>query len=539
MCANRLVHIPKFGDFQVRRIISAPLKHQSINVLQEADPEMRENLVAENELDPLDAEQTWPTDQELMDAEQRVADGMHERDETPFDMMDEDKLDVPSTESVDNGPMDLTRISGARAPPAPGMKRVPRGTSSYQAAWIVEEVQESDAEDMDEDASEEEMELAPISDNESVEAMSDIELDVRSVKFDALDEDQEREQLEAYNRQKESRDHTEFPDEIDTPQHIPASVRFARYRGLKSFRTSPWDPYENLPDDYGRIFQFQNFRRSKKRVMDSLSESGVEAGTRVTIEIINVPSNILDTHDASQLLTVYGLLPYEHKVSVVNFVVTRTGSYTEPIKSKDAMILMCGFRQYVVHPLYSTYTRGGANNVHKFERYLQPGKPTVATIYAPIQFGPTPVLMFKYSPSTHWDSGQINLTLGSDLTPLIATGTILDLDPLRITARRLILTGHPFKVHKRGAVIRYMFFSPADIDYFRPIQITTKLGRTGHIKESLGTHGYMKCVFDAGIKQHDTIMMCLYKRVFPKFTTRMWGADIEEVSDEIVDVEMQ
>lgn len=76
------------------------------------------------------------------------------------------------------------------------------------------------------------------------------------------------------NREKEQKEDLEFPDEIDTPIDIAARVRFQKYRGLQSFRTSPWDPYENLPIDYARIYQFENYTRTKNRVIARSSTGG-------------------------------------------------------------------------------------------------------------------------------------------------------------------------------------------------------------------------------------------------------------------------
>ena len=43
-------------------------------------------------------------------------------------------------------------------------------------------------------------------------------------------------------------------------------IRNGRYRGLESFRTSPWHPKENLPRDYSRVFAFESFAGTKKDV---------------------------------------------------------------------------------------------------------------------------------------------------------------------------------------------------------------------------------------------------------------------------------
>ena len=35
---------------------------------------------------------------------------------------------------------------------------------------------------------------------------------------------------------------------------------------MKSFRTSPWDKNENLPIEYSRIFQFEDIKRTFKKI---------------------------------------------------------------------------------------------------------------------------------------------------------------------------------------------------------------------------------------------------------------------------------
>jgi pre-rRNA-processing protein TSR1 len=120
LSVNGLLHIPGLGDFQMTQITAPPDPHpvkarlhrppaavmdtgeeregmtEEIKVVAVADPAKQESLDREVELDPMEGDQTWPTEEELAEAS---------------------RLQQP------------LRPSEAR--------RVPRGTSDYQAAWIV------------------------------------------------------------------------------------------------------------------------------------------------------------------------------------------------------------------------------------------------------------------------------------------------------------------------------------------------------------------------------------------------------------------
>ena len=152
------------------------------------------------------------------------------------------------------------------------------------------------------------------------------------------------EEQEAYIKLKaaRAREDAMFPDETDTPLDCKAKARFARYRGLKSFRTSPWDPKENLPSDYSRIFQFENFDRTRKRVVCDLkkekkegADGGIQVGTYVTLHVKDVPQQLYQEWVGERQgsvsknpLVLFNILPHEQKMCVLNFVVKRTKVYT-------------------------------------------------------------------------------------------------------------------------------------------------------------------------------------------------------------------
>ncbi|XP_010140436.1 PREDICTED: pre-rRNA-processing protein TSR1 homolog, partial [Buceros rhinoceros silvestris] len=274
LSVNSLVHIVGHGDFQMSQVDAPPdplslnprvVKGQrrsqdmevqddsangtdemeeDVKVLMKADPNKQESLQSEVVPDPMEGEQTWPTEEELAEAE--------------------------------------ASLKANRR-----VVKVPKGTSKYQAAWIVDDGEEgSEKDDDDEDDIDDEMMEEAVSQEgesseeegepaeEECETMTVSEC-LRDDQYDEKVEDDEQ-MLERY---KQERMDEMFPDEVDTPRDIPARVRFQKYRGLKSFRTSPWDPKENLPRDYARIFQFQDFSRTRKNLFRQIEKEETEGAS--------------------------------------------------------------------------------------------------------------------------------------------------------------------------------------------------------------------------------------------------------------------
>lgn len=94
-----------------------------------------------------------------------------------------------------------------------------------------------------------------------------------------------------------------------------------------------------------------------------------QVGWFIKISIPNVPKAIWESYTDYKNLTpfgamiVFGLLPNEHKMSVVNTVLKRTGISDEPIKSKEKLLIQCGYRRYVVSPIFSQHTNGPKHKV--------------------------------------------------------------------------------------------------------------------------------------------------------------------------------
>jgi pre-rRNA-processing protein TSR1 len=513
LSADRLVQVGDWGTFQIERITAAPLaprKKRGEEVM--VDENAEEETLAE------------PTEDQ---------DGLDDLAPEEADMDDDEDMDAATTMTTSKKGVllddhhyfsDDDQVQELQMP-----KRVPKGTSKYQAAWMLDDEDISDSgsdlEDHDMDVEEEEEEARPEDGMEGLAGDTMTEAGPseypQSVAFIEPDADEDAMALEAYRKSKrtEAEDDMEFPDEVELHPGVLARERLAKYRGLKSLRSSPWQEDEDRayePEEWQRLLRIPDYQASRIRAAREALVGGVAPGTRVHIYIKGVPVAIQKTYDASRPVTVFSFLRHEHKRTAVNILINLSSDSPTSIKAKEELIVQYGPRRFVINPLFS---QGGStpNDVHKYCRYLHPGQSAVATFMGPVTWGSVPALFFKRTvPGSETEDEEEDEERPALPLTLVATGTTLPPSTSRVIAKRAILTGHPYHIHKKIVTIRYMFFNREDVEWFKALPLWTRRGRSGFFKEALGTHGYFKATFDGRINPQDSIGVSLYKRVWPR-----------------------
>lgn len=540
--ADRLVQVGDWGMFQIEKITAAPLAPRK---------KRGEDIMT---LDDAPAEETLGEPTESQDGLEGLAPEQAEMEDA------DDNMDAETTMSTSKKGVllddhhyfsDDDQVKELQMP----KKALPKGTSKYQAAWFLDDAEVSDSgsdlEDDDmEDAESDEEEARPEDGMEGLagDAMTEAGPSEypQSVAFIEPDEDEDARALEAYRKSKrtEAEDDLEFPDEVELHPGVLARERLAKYRGLKSVRTSPWLEDEDRahePEEWQRLLRIPDYQASRIRATREALVGGVAPGTRVHVYIKGVPVTVQKSYDSARPVTLFSLLRHEQKRTAVNVLINLSSDSPTSIKAKEELIVQYGPRRFVINPLFS---QGGntENDVHKYCRYLHPGQSAVATFMAPVTWGSVPALFFKRTaPDAEMDEDEEGPKL--PLT-LVATGTTLAPSMSRVVAKRAILTGHPYHIHKKIVTIRYMFFNREDVEWFKALPLWTRRGRSGFFKEALGTHGYFKATFDGRINPQDSIGVSLYKRVWPRNAQRLEGllldpALVQEGSGDAMDADVE
>eukprot|EP01025_Chloroclados_australasicus_P040838 TRINITY_DN4292_c0_g1_i1.p1 TRINITY_DN4292_c0_g1~~TRINITY_DN4292_c0_g1_i1.p1 ORF type:complete len:811 (+),score=80.96 TRINITY_DN4292_c0_g1_i1:201-2633(+) len=519
LSANQLITLPGIGDKQISKIVIH--RNQFLS----------RNSSAQSNMPNIDSNEII------------LQPGPDQHDDAKFN---DTGSDIAESEDMD---MVESMYSGKRLI----KRKLPTGTSDYQAAWYPEDWDDAESDEGGEEEGDDGSapQAVGMDGFECDMGFDDIENDdgMTAITYAETEMDVDMEQAKQEEKVKRAKEDQEFPDEMDTPKDIPARQRFQKYRNLESLRTSKWDTKENLPKDYAQIFAFENFKRTMKAAKQWQHKADFEANVRVPSGNIQIDEHMQDENSdnyasvkpgifvkiyidqvppqqAQQLLqkikasqskqtppvTVFGLLHHESKITQAHFTIRRHHSYTDVIANKEELFFIVGGRGFRAKPIISR----DAHNSDKFkmERFIHDDSHYVVSVYAPICFPPMPVLAFKLV------DGQV--------PKLACTGSVKSCDPDRVVLKKIVLSGYPKKIHKSTSVIKYMFFNPEDVKWFKPVELWTKYGKRGRIKDSIGTHGTMKCVFNEPLTSNDTVCMSLYKRVFPK----RWQDDETYANDE-------
>ena len=344
---------------------------------------------------------------------------------------------------------------------------------------------------MEEISKEESKEDSKMKDDDADISSGEDEMDTKAMEQE--ENNPSRKHLMATSLRERTKEDMQFPDEVDTPSEGSAVLRFKKYHPFTHYKSL--DPKSELPKEFEHIYLFGNPFNSKKVAQKDAEEQGLPiAGMYIFIELEqnqNISQLSLQKYVIASTLS-----KYESKCTLQTFKLNRTYESTGVLKSKGEYEMLLGFSRFKCNPIFSIIDPS-LSHKNRYLREVKDVNAFYATMYALTSFSHSHAILLKEGKP-------------------VAEGAIVSQDWKQVILKRIMLTGYPLKIEKRRSVVRYIFFNPDDVNYYKGVEMVTKNGLKGKVKQSIGTHGLMKCFFNGYIQHNDTVILALYKRVFPK-----------------------
>ncbi|ELA41607.1 uncharacterized protein VICG_01355 [Vittaforma corneae ATCC 50505] len=287
--------------------------------------------------------------------------------------------------------------------------------------------------------------------------------------------------LESQNDEDYDVEYGEFYDEQPIDPELDLINKYSKYKGIRSLSVGSFvDRPEEMPEHYKDIV----FLRNIKHVLGQIKnrECIIPKNKSVVLKIrLSLPSN--EVFDPS-LVVLFNLFEYEGRCTILNYEF----SSQEPLP--EEIVVDNGFEIFRAKCIV---TRNLNSNAFKQESSLVSG---IVSFVGPLAL---------FSP---------NAFVVSDFNSSKAVKLFNGYSQNRLFFDCVELKGKPVKICKRYIVVKGMFYTKEQVEYFRNIQLEARRGIRGFVKKSLGTKGAFKAYFAQPVKYGEEITMSLYKRIF-------------------------